>query len=289
MSKDEILDLYLNRIYFGGGAYGVEAAAQTYFGKSATALTLSEAALLAALPKAPTHLAPTNDFAAALARSHQVLAAMLRAGWITPAQKADAEAHPPKLSLETRTEGDFGYVLDLAAQEAQRANPNNVPDLVVRLTVDPRLQAAGDRGGAGRGGPRRAPRRLAGGPGGPGARRRGAGSGGRGGSPPLPLRPGDPGASPAGLGLQALRLRRRPGERAEARRRPPRRPDQGRKLAADQCGRNLRRQRHPLRGPGPLHQHRGGAGQPGGGRGQGGGTGPPLWPGEHPAPSRPAR
>ena len=142
MSKDEILDLYLNRIYFGGGAYGVEAAAQTYFGKSATALTLSEAALLAALPKAPTHLAPTNDFAAALARSHQVLAAMLRAGWITPAQKADAEAHPPKLSLETRTEGDFGYVLDLAAQEAQRANPNNVPDLVVRLTVDPRLQAA---------------------------------------------------------------------------------------------------------------------------------------------------
>jgi penicillin-binding protein 1A len=142
MSKDEILDLYLNRIYFGGGAYGVEAAARTYFGKSATALSLSEAALLAALPKAPTHLAPTNDFAAALARSHQVLAAMVRAGWITPAQRADAEAHPPKLSHETRTEGDFGYILDLAALEAQRANPNNVPDLVVRLTVDPRLEAA---------------------------------------------------------------------------------------------------------------------------------------------------
>ena len=141
MSKDEILELYLNRIYFGGGAYGVEAAAQTYFGKSATALTLSEAALLAALPKAPTHLAPTNDFAAALTRSHLVLRAMRGLGWITAGQETAAKAAPPKLSVETRTEGDFGYVLDLAALEARQANVNNVPDLVVRLTVDPRLQA----------------------------------------------------------------------------------------------------------------------------------------------------
>ena len=141
LSKDEILELYLNRIYFGGGAYGVEAAAQTYFGKSATRLSLSEAALLAALPKAPTHLAPTNDLAAAIRRSTLVLAAMVRNHWITPGQQAAALASPPVLSTETRTEGDFGYVLDLAAQEAKAANVNNVPDLVVRLTVDPRLQA----------------------------------------------------------------------------------------------------------------------------------------------------
>ena len=141
MSKDEILELYLNRIYFGGGAYGVEAAAQTYFAKSATGLSLSEAALLAALPKAPTHLAPTNDLNAAVARSHLVLAAMRRAGWITPQQAADAIANPPKLSVESRTEGDFGYVLDLAAAEAKAANVNSVPDLVVHLTIDPRLQS----------------------------------------------------------------------------------------------------------------------------------------------------
>jgi penicillin-binding protein 1A len=141
MSKDEILELYLNRIYFGGGAFGVEAAAETYFGKSATKLSLSEAALLAALPKAPTHLAPTNDLAAAIRRSQLVLAAMRRAGWITPQEEQAAIAAPPKLSVETRTEGDFGYVLDLAAQEARAANVNNTPDLVVRLTIDPRLQA----------------------------------------------------------------------------------------------------------------------------------------------------
>jgi penicillin-binding protein 1A len=141
MKKDEILELYLNRIYFGGGAYGVEAASETYFGKSATQLSLSEAALLAALPKAPTHLAPTNDLNAAIARSKLVLAAMQKAGWITPAQAADAVAHPPTLALESRTEGDFGYVLDLAAAEAKAVNVKSVPDLVVHLTIDPRLQS----------------------------------------------------------------------------------------------------------------------------------------------------
>jgi penicillin-binding protein 1A len=141
LTKDEILELYLNRIYFGGGAYGVEAASETYFGKGAAQLSLSEAALLAALPKAPTHLAPTNDLAAAIARSRLVLAAMVKTGWITPQQEKAALAAPPKLSVETRTEGDFGYVLDLAAQEARQANVNNVPDLVIHLTVDPRLQA----------------------------------------------------------------------------------------------------------------------------------------------------
>jgi len=141
MTKDEILELYLNRIYFGGGAYGVEAASETYFGKSAKALSLSEAALLAALPKAPTHLAPTNDFTAALNRSRLVLRAMQRLGWITADQEKAAEANPPKLAPLNRTEGDFGYVLDLAAEEARQVNVNHVPDLVVRLTVDARLQA----------------------------------------------------------------------------------------------------------------------------------------------------
>jgi penicillin-binding protein 1A len=141
MSKDEILALYLNRIYFGGGAYGVDAASHTYFAKSARKLTLSEAALLAALPKAPTRLAPTDDFAAALARSHLVLHALASQGWITPDEEKDAIAHPPILATEPVEDGDFGYVLDSAAAEARALNTAGTPDLVVHLTVDSRLQA----------------------------------------------------------------------------------------------------------------------------------------------------
>jgi penicillin-binding protein 1A len=141
MSKDEILALYLNRIYFGGGAYGVDAAARTYFGKSARNVNLSEAALLAALPKAPTKLAPTDDFQAALKRSHLVLRSLVAQHWITPQQAADATAHPPVLATEAQADGDFGYVLDLAAQEAKALNTSNTPDLVVHLTIDSRLQA----------------------------------------------------------------------------------------------------------------------------------------------------
>lgn len=141
MSKDEVLALYLNRIYFGGGAYGVEAASQTYFGKSARDLNLSEAALLAALPKAPTRLAPTDDFQAALRRSHLVLRSLVAEHWITDEQAANAILHPPQLVSEPEGEGDFGYVLDLAAIEAKQLNTANVPDLVVHLTIDSRLQA----------------------------------------------------------------------------------------------------------------------------------------------------
>ncbi len=141
MSKDEVLALYLNRIYFGGGAYGVDAAAHTYFGKSARNLNLSEAALLAALPKAPTKLAPTDDFQAALKRSHLVLRALVAQHWITQAQADQATAHPPVLTSEAQAEGDFGYVLDLAAQQAKALNTPGVPDLVVHLTVDSFLQA----------------------------------------------------------------------------------------------------------------------------------------------------
>lgn len=142
MSKDEVLELYLNRIYFGGGAYGVDAAAHTYFGKSARQVTLSEAALLAALPKAPTRYAPTDDFQAAVQRSHLVLRVLLAQHWITRRQADDAIAHPPVLSRESADEGDFGYVLDAAAAEAKTLDTAGVPDLVVHLTIDARLQHA---------------------------------------------------------------------------------------------------------------------------------------------------
>jgi penicillin-binding protein 1A len=141
LSKDEILSLYLNRTYFGAGAFGVEAASQTYFGKSAKDLSLSEAALLASLPKAPTRLDPSNDLNAAIKRSHLVLERMKGENWLTDAELKTALAAPPKLAPESQGEGDFGYVLDLAQAEARKLANGVAPDLVVRLTIDPYLQA----------------------------------------------------------------------------------------------------------------------------------------------------
>src|SRR5205814_5955838 len=99
-SKDEILDLYLNRVYFGSGAYGIEAAAQRYFGKSARNVTLSEAALLAGLVKSPSKLAPTRNFDGAERRAQIVLAAMSDAGFVTDAAAQSAmrsEEHTSEL------------------------------------------------------------------------------------------------------------------------------------------------------------------------------------------------
>src|SRR5207244_12744515 len=79
-TKTQLLDLYLNRVYFGAGAYGVEAAAQRYFAKSARHVTLAEAALLAGLVKSPSRLAPTKNYDGAERRAQRVLAAMSDAG-----------------------------------------------------------------------------------------------------------------------------------------------------------------------------------------------------------------
>src|SRR6476469_9889530 len=81
-SKNEILELYLNRVYFGSGSYGVEAAAERYFGKSARTVSLAEAAVLAGLMKAPTKLAPNRNPSGATERAAQVIAAMAEQGLI---------------------------------------------------------------------------------------------------------------------------------------------------------------------------------------------------------------
>ncbi|MFO7168397.1 MAG: penicillin-binding protein 1C [Chloroflexota bacterium] len=97
-SKDEILELYLNQTYYGGMAYGVEAAAQLYFGKPVRDLSLAECALLAGLPQAPSRYDPRLNPEAALQRRSQVLAALAREGYITPAQQAAADAEPLQLA-----------------------------------------------------------------------------------------------------------------------------------------------------------------------------------------------
>src|SRR5690606_33199351 len=93
-SKDEILEHYLNRVYFGAGAYGVEAAAQRYFGKPARLVTLGEAAILAGLVKAPSRLAPTRNPKLARERAELVLDAMVEEGFITAGMAKTAKARP---------------------------------------------------------------------------------------------------------------------------------------------------------------------------------------------------
>jgi len=117
-SKSQILEAYLNRIYYGNQSYGVEAAAQTYFGKTAHQLSLSEAALLAGLPQAPTALDPFSNLNGAKARQRVVLDAMVKAGEITTAQAQSAFAQP--LTLQKPTSADDvkapGFVHWVAAQ-----------------------------------------------------------------------------------------------------------------------------------------------------------------------------
>jgi penicillin-binding protein 1A len=93
-TKEQILETYLNQIYFGQGAYGVAAAAQSYFGKDLSALTVAEAAFLAGLPKSPNHFSPFKNYARAKKRQEHVLDRMAEAGFITPAEHDEAVAEP---------------------------------------------------------------------------------------------------------------------------------------------------------------------------------------------------
>jgi len=140
LGKDQVLALYLNRTYFGAGAYGLDAAAQAWFGVHAGAVSLSQAATLAALPNAPSRL--TNDLPAAWARAQRILAIMRGEGWITAQAEAEALANPPAKAATHPREGSYSYILDQAAAEAA-AMAGGATDLVVRLTIDPKLQAAG--------------------------------------------------------------------------------------------------------------------------------------------------
>ena len=141
LSKDEVLELYLNRTFFGANTFGVDGASRTYFGKPASQLTIGEAALLASLPKAPSRMALNRNMGKALARQKLVLDNMLAEHWITKAQEAEALARPPQLSATgLGADGDMGYALDYATNEVLKMVGPNSPDLMVRLTIDPPLQ-----------------------------------------------------------------------------------------------------------------------------------------------------
>ena len=156
-SKDEILSMYLNRAYFGHGAYGIQAAVETYFDVPLRALDASRAALLAGLLRAPAALDPFRDPSAALSRRNEVLARMRDAGTITAAEAARASSAP--LSLRTRplpTNAHAPYFVEyvedqvlsdpaFGATEQERQDALYRGGLTIRTTLDPRLQNAAEQ------------------------------------------------------------------------------------------------------------------------------------------------
>src|SRR4051812_3419376 len=143
-TKDQILELYLNRVYFGAGAYGVEAAAQRYFAKPAKDVTLAEAAVLAGLVQAPSRLAPNRNPQAAQARAELVLAAMSEQGIASPAQVKTALASPAK-PVRAQGAGSANYAADWVMDVLDDFVGAIESDIAVTTTIDPALQAAAER------------------------------------------------------------------------------------------------------------------------------------------------
>jgi penicillin-binding protein 1A len=141
--KDRLLEIYLNRVYFGAGAYGVDAAARRYFGKSARQLDTYECALLAGLLKAPSKYSPAGNRKLAERRTAQVLDNMVAAGYLTPPQAAAAAAHSLVLAAVPVTQPGLRYFADWIADQAAVGGYGG--DLVVTTTLDPRLQAAAEQ------------------------------------------------------------------------------------------------------------------------------------------------
>jgi penicillin-binding protein 1A len=140
-SKDQILELYLNRVYFGSGAFGVEAAAQKYFGHSARDVSLPEAAMLAGLMKAPTRLAPNRNLDAAIERATEVVTAMAQEGYITEAMAKLALAQPAQPASE-KGAGAINYVADYVMDQLNDTLGDIDEDIVVSTTISAPLQAA---------------------------------------------------------------------------------------------------------------------------------------------------
>ena len=138
-TKDEILELYLNRVYFGAGAYGVEAAAQRYFGKHARETTLSEAAMLAGLVRSPSRLAPTRNPNGAERRAQVVISAMADAGFIGD-KAAKMAILQPAHALKQKTTGSINYVADWIMDVLDDLVGRVEDDIVVETSIDPALQ-----------------------------------------------------------------------------------------------------------------------------------------------------
>lgn len=122
-SKEDILTMYLNQIYFGHGAYGVESASSTFFDKPARELTLAESALLAGVPRAPARYSPFLNYEASIARQHLILDRMAQLGYISPDQAASAKAEDIILGKRKLPAAPYQYFVDYVVQELEKNHP----------------------------------------------------------------------------------------------------------------------------------------------------------------------
>jgi penicillin-binding protein 1A len=143
-SKDQILELYLNRVYFGGGAYGIDAASRTFFGHAGTSLSLGEATIIAGLVKAPSNYSPTADVEAARGRAGVVLKSMVDNGFVS--QSAAANVDPARIVVQpSAQQNSVRYFTDWALPQLDTLIDETSEPIEVWTTLDTRMQSAGDR------------------------------------------------------------------------------------------------------------------------------------------------
>jgi len=140
LSKDEILSAYLNRVYLGGGTYGVDAASNLYFNKSVKDITLRESAVLAGLLKAPSRYSPTNNPSLALQRSKVVLNAMAAAGYISEDEAHDLKQLPPKPNRKPTGADSVRYFTDWVVDGLENLIGTPQEDLIITTTLDSKAQ-----------------------------------------------------------------------------------------------------------------------------------------------------
>lgn len=139
-SKQQILELYLNKVYFGGGAYGIDSASRTFFSHPGTRLSVAEAAIIAGMVKAPSNYSPTADVDAAVGRAGVVLRLMREQGYISAAQ---AEVDPATVRLKTGTsQNSARYFTDWALPQLELLLPETSEPIQVWTTLDPGMQRA---------------------------------------------------------------------------------------------------------------------------------------------------
>ncbi|CDN50445.1 transglycosylase domain-containing protein [Neorhizobium galegae] len=143
-TKDQILAMYLNRVFFGSNAYGVEAASRRYFNKSARDVNLGEAATLAGLLKAPSRLSPARDPKAAETRAQIVLGTMREEGYVTDSDLKTAMSQPPAKAKSYWT-GAQHYAADMVVDEVKSLIGEPKVDVTVETTLDMRLEAAAEK------------------------------------------------------------------------------------------------------------------------------------------------
>jgi penicillin-binding protein 1A len=142
-SKQQILELYLNRVYFGGGAYGIDAASRKFFGHAGDKMNLAEAAIVAGLVKAPSHYSPSADAEAAIDRAKVVLEVMEDAGVLTPGQAAKAHLESVTFAPEPK-QNSVRYFTDWALGQLDTLVDEQSAPLDVWTTLDLRMQKAAD-------------------------------------------------------------------------------------------------------------------------------------------------